>query len=106
MAICDHFVYIPQFGDGTASLNVAVAGSIVLHHFATWARMSEQERAGNKYVVTCTKGLEEKKRDPGCRSAPELELTASRAARRAGASASEVLCGPAAFGDGEAGPCD
>ncbi|CAA2991524.1 family tRNA rRNA methyltransferase [Olea europaea subsp. europaea] len=31
--ICDFFVYIPQFGGGTASLNVTVAASIVLHHF-------------------------------------------------------------------------
>lgn len=32
--ICDFFVYIPQYGSGTASLNVTVAASIVLHHFA------------------------------------------------------------------------
>uniref|UniRef100_A0A2P2JTM0 Uncharacterized protein MANES_03G188400 n=1 Tax=Rhizophora mucronata TaxID=61149 RepID=A0A2P2JTM0_RHIMU len=31
--ICDFFVYIPQYGSGTASLNVTVAASIVLHHF-------------------------------------------------------------------------
>ncbi|KAF8401597.1 hypothetical protein HHK36_012542 [Tetracentron sinense] len=31
--ICDFFVYIPQYGCGTASLNVTVAASIVLHHF-------------------------------------------------------------------------
>ncbi len=37
MSLCDSFVYIPQHGQGTASLNVAVACSIVLHHFATWA---------------------------------------------------------------------
>ncbi|GJR32363.1 putative TrmH family tRNA/rRNA methyltransferase [Tanacetum coccineum] len=32
--VCDYFVYIPQYGCGTASLNVTVAASIVLHHFA------------------------------------------------------------------------
>ena len=32
--ICDDFVYIPQYGDGTASLNVNVATSIVLHEFS------------------------------------------------------------------------
>jgi len=32
--ICDHFVYIPQYTEKTASLNVAVAGSIIFHHFA------------------------------------------------------------------------
>ena len=30
---CDQFVYIPQYGGGTASLNVTVAGSIIMHHF-------------------------------------------------------------------------
>ncbi len=33
---CDGFVYIAQFGKGTASLNVAVAGSIVMHRFGLW----------------------------------------------------------------------
>ncbi|CAK4078610.1 unnamed protein product [Aphanomyces euteiches] len=37
IAICDRFAYIPQYGGGTASLNVTVATSIVLHSFATWA---------------------------------------------------------------------
>ena len=32
--ICDHFVYIPQYTEKTASLNVSVAGSIIFHHFA------------------------------------------------------------------------
>jgi tRNA G18 (ribose-2'-O)-methylase SpoU len=32
---CDEFVYIPHYGGGTASLNVAVAGSIVFQHFAS-----------------------------------------------------------------------
>ena len=34
MAICDEFLYIPQFGEGTASLNVTCAASIVLHHYS------------------------------------------------------------------------
>ena len=33
LEICDFFVYIPQYGGGTASLNVTVAASIVLHQF-------------------------------------------------------------------------
>lgn len=49
--ICDFFVYIPQYGGGTASLNVTVAASIVLHHFGVWAGFSERARDGNKYVV-------------------------------------------------------
>ncbi|KAG6547662.1 hypothetical protein Mapa_011111 [Marchantia paleacea] len=51
MEVCDLFVYIPQCGAGTASLNVTVAGSIVLHHFSVWAGFAEREREGNKFVV-------------------------------------------------------
>mmetsp|Transcript_34807 Transcript_34807/g.77387 ORF Transcript_34807/g.77387 Transcript_34807/m.77387 type:complete len:211 (+) Transcript_34807:59-691(+) len=51
IAQCDSFVYIPQHGPGTASLNVAVAASIVLHHFALWAGYAEREREGFKFVV-------------------------------------------------------
>lgn len=40
-----------QHGPGTASLNVAVATSIVLHHFAVWAGYPEREREGAKFVV-------------------------------------------------------
>ena len=29
--VCDRFVYIPQYGVGTASLNVNVATCLVLH---------------------------------------------------------------------------
>ena len=43
-AICDDFVYIPHYGNGTASLNVTVAASIVLHHFGSWAGYTERER--------------------------------------------------------------
>lgn len=44
LALCDSFVYIPQYGPGTASLNVAVAASIVLHHFALFAGYPERQR--------------------------------------------------------------
>jgi len=50
-AACDFFVYIPQHSGATASLNVAIAGSIVLHHFALWAQMPEHARKGEKFVV-------------------------------------------------------
>lgn len=33
-----------QYGAGTASLNVAVAASIILHHFANWAGYPERQR--------------------------------------------------------------
>ncbi|XP_048497369.1 uncharacterized protein LOC104884946 isoform X2 [Beta vulgaris subsp. vulgaris] len=49
--ICDFFVYIPQYGSGTASLNVTIAASIVLHHFGVWAGFTERTRDGNKFVV-------------------------------------------------------
>lgn len=49
--LCDQLVYIAQHGPGTASLNVTVAASIVLHQFAVWARYPEREREGQKYVV-------------------------------------------------------
>ena len=48
-AICDSFVYIPHFTDKTASLNVAVAGSIVFHHFATWANYEQVGIFGEKF---------------------------------------------------------
>lgn len=56
MTLCDRFVYIPQHGLGTASLNVAVATSIVLHHFALWAGYPERSRTGQKYDVAEIKG--------------------------------------------------
>jgi hypothetical protein len=49
--LCDSFVYIPQYGAGTASLNVAVATSIVLHEWAQWAGYPERERSGQKFIV-------------------------------------------------------
>ena len=49
--ICDHFVYIPQYTDKTGSLNVAIAGSIIFHHFAMWAKYKESSREGQKYDV-------------------------------------------------------
>jgi len=52
IGFCDRFMYIPHAGNGTASLNVAVAGSIVLHHFSEWAEYDELERDGYKYRVT------------------------------------------------------
>jgi hypothetical protein len=51
MRLCDGFVYIPQHGAGTASLNVTVAASIILHHFALWAGLPERGREGAKFVV-------------------------------------------------------
>lgn len=38
MNACDAFVMIPQYGSGTASLNVYVAASIILQRFHQWQR--------------------------------------------------------------------
>lgn len=51
ISLCDDFVYIPQYGAGTASLNVSTAAAIVLHHFALWAAYPEQGRHGQKFIV-------------------------------------------------------
>ena len=50
IAACDHFVYIPQHSDATASLNVNAACAVVLHHFAMYATFPESARDGYKYV--------------------------------------------------------
>ena len=95
-AACDGFVYIPQFGPGTASLNVAVASGIVLHHFATWANYAERERAGEKFVVaerplrTAPRGV--------VAEAPEV-VRARRAEAKAAAAAAAAAAGAAALPD-------
>ena len=43
-ALCDDIVYIRHFGNGTASLNVATATAIVLHHYAEWSGRPERAR--------------------------------------------------------------
>ena len=45
MASCDLFVRIPQYGVGTASLNVYVACSIVLQRYHEWQRTLKCEKA-------------------------------------------------------------
>jgi len=78
LALCDGLVYISQHGDGTASLNVCVATSIVLHQFAVWAGFQERERVGQKYVV----GERPNRNAPrGVVPYTEAELEALRAAR-------------------------
>ncbi len=78
LALCDGLVYISQHGDGTASLNVCVATSIVLHQFAVWAGFQERERVGQKYVV----GERPNRNAPrGVVPYTEAELQALQAAR-------------------------
>ena len=35
--LCQSFVYIPQYGNGTASLNVFIATTIILHKYSLWS---------------------------------------------------------------------
>lgn len=39
--ICDYFVYIPQYSMGIESLNVAMAGTVILYEFSKWANFME-----------------------------------------------------------------
>lgn len=47
----ENLVYIPQFSNTTASLNVAVAASIVFHHFSLWAKYEEVVYENEKFQV-------------------------------------------------------
>ena len=49
--LCDFFVYIPQYTEKTASLNVSVAAGIIFHHFALWAGFKESKVYGEKYQL-------------------------------------------------------
>jgi hypothetical protein len=60
--ICDYFVYIPQYTNKTASLNVAVAGSIIFHYFAVWAGYEESQMFGEKFQVVQIKNEEQNKK--------------------------------------------
>ena len=51
ISLCDRFVYIPQYAEGTASLNVTTAAAITLHHFGVWAGFAEAARSGYKFNV-------------------------------------------------------
>ncbi|KAL5541734.1 hypothetical protein UlMin_009444 [Ulmus minor] len=83
LEICDFFVYIPQYGCGTASLNVTVAASIVLHHFGVWAGFSERSRDGNKFIVA-EKPVNQGKRNYGPETA--AAIAKERESRREDAS--------------------
>lgn len=74
-AACDFFVYIPQHSGVTASLNVAVAGAIVLHHFAVWAGLPEQSRSGEKFVLDPRRGSLDRYRNPTEAEREEMERT-------------------------------
>lgn len=43
-SICDGFIYIPQYGTGTASLNVNVATGIILHQYSNWIQSLSNQK--------------------------------------------------------------
>eukprot|EP00939_MAST-03C_sp_MAST-3C-sp1_P001474 g1474.t1 len=98
MSYCDSFVYISHYGNGTASLNVAVAASIVFHQFALWAKYRERKRSGYKYVIDKYKPPTEATTDS------EKRLRAERRARKiedgVDASQSGLLFGSSEKADG------
>ena len=49
--MCDQLVFIPQYSNKTGSLNVAIAGSIIFHHFGVWANYKEAEFTNEKFNV-------------------------------------------------------
>lgn len=89
ISMCDHFVYIPQFSQGTASLNVNVAASIVMHHFSSWAGYEEapreQDRA--KFVVEAFETGKNRER-----TEEEMQLAEERKKKREEAEEIEIGC--------------
>ncbi|KYN99687.1 putative RNA methyltransferase [Plasmodium gaboni] len=51
LKICDKIIYIPQYGKGTASLNVSVSCAIILQNFAVWANYEQAEIQNKKFIV-------------------------------------------------------
>ncbi|CRG97321.1 RNA methyltransferase, putative [Plasmodium gallinaceum] len=49
--LCDKIIYIPQYGNGTSSLNVSISCSIILHNFAIWANYKEIEIENKKFII-------------------------------------------------------
>ena len=96
-AICDKFVYIRQYGPGTASLNVSVAASIVMHHFGLWAQYAERGREGEKYLVAERRDRTQRRWVLGSETPEEIRQRRQREAEEAAADndeeASAHLCG-------------
>eukprot|EP00941_MAST-03F_sp_MAST-3F-sp1_P003992 g3992.t1 len=72
---CDRLVYIPHFGNGTHSLNVTVAASIVFHHFASFAGYPEITMTGAKFDI--------ERRKKGVLTENELNIRSARKAKKA-----------------------
>lgn len=72
IALCDDFVYIPQFGTAV-SLNINAATAVVLHRFATWAGRAECARHEAKFRSSHTV----RSAHAALRSEPETGLSAT-----------------------------
>jgi len=62
MELCDKLVFVPQHSAIAASLNVSVAVSIVLHHFAVWAALPTAPVLGSKFISTSTEVVTKKRK--------------------------------------------
>ena len=107
MDACDELVFIPQYGRGTASLNVATAAAVVLHHFAEWAQYPQHAPIdGAKFRVDESRV----RQDPGMllmqqerqpqQQAPTAAAAASSAAAAASSAAAASASASSAEGDG------
>ena len=96
MSYCDSFVYISHYGNGTASLNVSVAASIVFHQFALWAKYVERGREGHKYIIDEYKPVKEATTDS------DKRLRAERRERKLAVDAEVNVGGLFGGGDCEA----
>lgn len=48
--VCDKFAYIPQYGEGMASINVACSSAIVLATYAQWTGYRQRQIIGEKFT--------------------------------------------------------
>ena len=48
---CDGFVFIPQYGHGTASFNVHVATCLVLHHYCDWKSTRDTKCSPSESII-------------------------------------------------------
>eukprot|EP00392_Amoebophrya_sp_AT5.2_P005623 g5632.t1 len=80
--VCDFFVHIPQYSRKTASLNVAVAGSIVLQHFALFAGFEAAPISGEKFEVEEARSKLDRFQNP---TADEMEIIEKKRAERGAA---------------------
>jgi len=69
-------------GNGTASLNVTVAGSIILHHFGVWAGYTERPRDDTEEAKFAVDALPDPR--TRTRTREELALRAARAKLKQG----------------------